>query len=216
MTATPYLLSVNVGEIREVIWNGEIITTGIYKSATLGKMKVEGVKIDGDHQADPKNHGGEYQAIYGYPHEHYEFWKKRYPQLEFHTGMFGENLTTTGILENDLYVGDRLCIGDVELIAVLPRSPCYKLGIKFGDQGIIKQMEEAENVGYYCKIAKEGEIETGQDIELVRNDDPLLTIVDVFRIKRNKASKEMLEKAVVEPHLPDQLKQRVQMYLNGL
>src|SRR5882762_8273563 len=125
------ILSVNVGLPREVTWQGKVVTTGIFKEPIKGPVMLRTLNLDGDRQADLSVHGGASKAVYAYPSEHYEFWKKELPDMALPYGMFGENFTTQGMLEDDINVGDRFSVGEAELMATEPRLPCYKLGIKF-------------------------------------------------------------------------------------
>ncbi|MHA2503872.1 MAG: MOSC domain-containing protein, partial [Candidatus Kariarchaeaceae archaeon] len=112
------VVSINVSEIKDVKWKGEIVRTGIFKDPTQGPVEIKGVNIIGDDQADRKAHGGLDKAIYSYAAEHYPYFRERFPDLKWQNGMFGENLTTTGIFEDETYVGDIFEIGSVQLIAV--------------------------------------------------------------------------------------------------
>ncbi len=121
------LFSVNVGLPREIQWRGKIATTGIFKEPVAGRVKVHRLNLEGDRQADLSVHGGLNKAVYAYPAEHYEFWKKELPGRELPWGIFGENFTVTGSLENEVQIGDRLRIGTAEFMVTQPRMPCYKL-----------------------------------------------------------------------------------------
>src|SRR5712672_49034 len=101
------MISLNVGLPREVIWHGRSVTTGIYKEPVAGRVALRKLNLDGDRQADLTVHGGEYKAVYCYPVEHYEYWKKEWPGRELPMGMFGENFTVQGLFENDVHLGDR-------------------------------------------------------------------------------------------------------------
>src|SRR6266481_4082856 len=105
------VVSVNVGLPREVSWKGTQVSTGIFKSPVAGSVEVKTLNLRGDRQADLTVHGGEYKAIYGYPSEHYPFWRGELPQADLSWGAFGENLTTEGLLEGELYIGDRVRVG---------------------------------------------------------------------------------------------------------
>jgi MOSC domain-containing protein YiiM len=105
--------------------------------------------LDGDQQADLTVHGGEYKAVYCYPMEHYAYWKKELPGRELPMGMFGENLTTEGMLENEVHLGDRFLIGSAEVIVTQPRLPCYKLGVRFGADDMVKRFLASTRTGFY-------------------------------------------------------------------
>jgi MOSC domain-containing protein YiiM len=176
------LISLNVGLPRIVEYNGEPVATGIFKEPVQGSVKVRTLNLDGDAQADLSVHGGVSKAVYSYPFEHYEYWKKELPEMELPYGMFGENFTTEGLLEDGVNVGDRFRIGGAELRATEPRLPCYKLGIKFGRADIIKKFLQSRRTGFYFAVLKEGEVEAGDAIEVMERDMNKITISDITRL----------------------------------
>ncbi|HET8910004.1 MAG TPA: MOSC domain-containing protein, partial [Ktedonobacteraceae bacterium] len=133
------VISVNVGQPREVIWKGRTVSTGIFKEPVEGRIKVGRLNLDGDRQADLTVHGGPEKAIYVYPAEHYSYWRQEFPEMELPWGMFGENLTLEGLLEKDAHVGDQFQLGSAKVMVVQPRLPCYKLGLKFKRDDILKR-----------------------------------------------------------------------------
>jgi MOSC domain-containing protein YiiM len=140
------LVSVNVGLPRDVISKGRIVTTGIFKDPVEGPVRLRTLNLDGDRQADLKVHGGVHKAVYAYPAEHYDYWRRELPGVELPWGMFGENLTTEGLLEREINIGDQFRIGSAELVASQPRLPCYKLAVKFGRDDIIAFLKAGEPV----------------------------------------------------------------------
>src|SRR5438270_6633331 len=101
------ILSVNVGIPREVIFSEEVVSTGIFKEPVKGRVKLRRLNLDGDKQADLTVHGGEDKAVYAYPWEHYEYWQMQLPDTIFSYGMFGENFTTEGLMEDAVNIGDQ-------------------------------------------------------------------------------------------------------------
>ena len=176
------LISLNVGLPRIVESNGEPVVTGIFKQPVQGPVMLRTLNLDGDRQADLTVHGGVSKAVYGYPVEHYEFWKRELPEMELPYGTFGENFTTEGLLEDTLNIGDRFRLGDAELIVTEPRMPCYKLGIKFGRADIIRRFLQSRRTGFYFAVAKEGAVEAGDEIELLSRDGNDVTIADITRL----------------------------------
>ena len=163
--------------------------------------------MDGDGQADLTVHGGEDKAVYVYPTEHYKFWKDTYPQKEFTFGVFGENLSTTGLLETEVAIGDQYRIGSAEFMVTSPRMPCYKLGIKMEDPSFIKAFLKANHSGFYLRVLKEGVIEALQDIEKIKGDGHGLTVAEVAKLYAlDRENLALLEKAVAAPNLPDDWK----------
>ena len=201
------LISVNVGMPREVRWKGRIVTTGIYKEPVSGRIVVRRLNLDGDAQADLSVHGGPDKAVYLYPVEHYPFWRREFPDMELPLGMFGENLTTEGVLEDAVNIGDRFRIGSAELIAVQPRMPCYKLGIRFGRNDIIKRFMASGRSGIYFAVLTEGEIGAGDSIEVISRDERRVTIFDIVRLIRNdRDDVHTMRRAVQVEALPENLR----------
>src|SRR6185295_7629483 len=158
------IISLNVGLPRIVEFNGEPVTTGIFKEPVSGPVMLRTLNFDGDRQADLKVHGGWSKAVYAYPVEHYEFWKRELPEMNLPYGMFGENLTTEGLSEQ-VNVGDRFRVGEAEVMVTEPRLPCYKLGIKFGRSDIIRRFLQSRRTGFYFAVTKEGMVTTGDAFE---------------------------------------------------
>lgn len=208
------IVSLNISQIKHVEWKGRIITTGIFKKPSEKILEVKGVNIVGDEQADKSVHGGINKAIYAYPMEHYSFWRNLYPDMKLPYGIFGENLSLQGLLESEVFVGDRIQIGTTELIAVQPRMPCYKLGIRFGTQSIIKKFYQSDFPGIYFKIAKEGKLQVGDPIKILKKDPLQVSIKNIFDIIRGQASTSQFEKAIQLEHLPSNLKTQIQDAIN--
>jgi MOSC domain-containing protein YiiM len=198
------LIAVNVGLPREVDWDGGSVTTGIFKKPVAGPIRVQRLNLVGDKQADLSVHGGPYKAVYAYPAEHYAFWRRELADDEFPWGMFGENLTTEGLHENAVNIGDRYRIGTAELIVTQPRVPCYKLGIRFGRPEMVKRFLNSLRSGFYFSVAQEGEIDTGDRIELVARDKNSLTVADIIRVYAlEKNDRDTLKRAVQLEALPE-------------
>ena len=191
------LISVNVGLPREVVSDGSTVLTGIFKQPVPGTVRVESLNLVGDRQADLSAHGGPYKAVYAYPSEHYAYWRRELAEDELHWGMFGENLTTEGLHEGSVQIGDRYRIGTAELIVSQPRKPCYKLGIRFGRPEIIKLFLNSGRSGFYFTVAQEGKLTAGDSIELIGREAHSLTIAEINRLYSfEKDNREMLERAV--------------------
>ena len=161
------LISVNVGLPREVIWKGKTVTTGIFKEPVKGRVMLRALNLDGDRQADLSVHGGPDKAVYAYPAEHYDYWRRELPGKELPWGMFGENFTTEGLREEDIHVGDRFRIGTAELTVTQPRLPCYKLGVKFQSEDMVKHFLGSGRTGFYFSVFREGEVGAGDRIEVI-------------------------------------------------
>lgn len=146
---TMQLLSVNVGQPRTMRWKGILVTTGIFKEPVAGRVALRRHNLKGDTQADLSVHGGVTKAVYLYPAEHYDFWRRELPDMELPYGMFGENFTTQGIFENEMNIGDRLAIGTAIVRVTEPRLPCYKLALRFGRDDILKRFLASMRTGLY-------------------------------------------------------------------
>jgi len=177
------LLSVSVGLPREVEWNHEVVLTSIFKEPVAGRVRVSRLGLQGDQQSDLEVHGGIEKAVYAYPSEHYAFWRKELPGMELSPGGFGENLTTEGLLESTLHIGDRVRIGSAELVVTEPRMPCYKLAIRFGRADIVKRFMRSGRTGFYFAVAKEGEVGAGDSIELIGADQHRISVAAVAAAK---------------------------------
>jgi len=211
------LVSVNVGLPREVIWKGKTVTTGIFKEPVEGRVKVRFLNLDEDRQADLTVHGGLDKAIYVYPVEHYEYWRGELPEMELPWGMFGENLTTVGLLEDSVNIGDRFRIGTAEVMVTQPRMPCYKLGIKFGRANMVKQFLDSRLTGFYFSVLQDGEVGVGDAMELISRDENNVTVADITRLYvRQSDDLQMLQRAAQVKALPDGWRNYFQQQINKL
>lgn len=198
------IISLNVGLPRLVMRNDEPVSTGIFKEPVSGRVKLRTLNLDGDRQADLSVHGGPFKAVYLYPSEHYEFWRKELPEMELPFGMFGENFTTTGLFETDLHVGDKFAIGTAEVMITQPRMPCYKLGIRFGRTDIIKRFLVSERTGFYVSVLKEGEVGAGDEFTMLERNKSGVTIVEVTRLySSDRENVELLRRAIATEALPN-------------
>lgn len=196
------LISINVGRPRLVPSKGEVVSTGIYKNPVSGPVHVARLNLDGDRQADLTVHGGVNKAVYAYPVEHYEFWRERYPDFPWQWGPFGENLTTEGLLENSLHIGDQVAIGSVLLTVTQPRTPCFKLAIKFETNRILKQFLESGRSGFYFSVAQEGDLEAGDDIRVIPSGADQITIAEANQLMIAKSvPSELLQRALSSANL---------------
>lgn len=177
---TGRVVAVNVGLPREVLWNGHTVVTGIFKQPLEGRVRLRRLGLEGDRQADLAVHGGLQKAIYAYLSEHYEYWRRELGRASLPWGMFGENLTTRGLLEGEVRLGDEFRVGEAAVIVTQPRFPCYKLGIKFGTMEMVGRFQRSRRSGFYLSVLKEGEIGAGDNIELVRRNNSSPTISEVF------------------------------------
>ena len=213
------ILSVNVGLPRKVSFNGQIITTAIFKDPVKGPIMLRRLNLDGDKQADLTVHGGVDKAVYSYPAEHYDYWRKQFPNMDLIWGMFGENFTTEGLMEDTVNIGDQLQIGSAKLVATQPRMPCYKLGVRFGRMEIIRRFLASGRPGIYFRVLIEGEVQTGDKIEIIRRDKNNVTVKDIVRlyITRDHVDNiETMKRAIKISALPEGWKYEFQQNIEQL
>ena len=176
------LISVNVGLPREVAWHDTRVTTGIFKQAVSGRVALRKLNLDGDRQADLRVHGGELKAVYCYPVEHYAYWKKELPGRDLPFGVFGENFTTEGLLEDSVHLGDRFAVGSAEVVVTQPRLPCYKLGVRFQSDEMVKRFLAAARTGFYLAVTLEGEVGAGDEIKPLSRDPSAVPVSEITRL----------------------------------
>jgi MOSC domain-containing protein YiiM len=173
------LRSVNVGTPRTVQWYGRSVTSAIWKSPVEGRVRVEGVHVAGDAQADLRVHGGTHKAVYAYAVEDYEWWAAELG-TPLAPATFGENLTTAGLVLDRCVVGERWRVGGALLEVSEPRMPCFKLGIRMGDASFVDRFEDARRPGTYLRIVQPGDVGTGDAISVVHRPDHGLTIGELM------------------------------------
>jgi MOSC domain-containing protein YiiM len=189
------VISVNTGRPRDIRVNGDVVRTSIWKSPREGRVRAIGFNLEGDEQSDLSVHGGRYKAVYIYPSEHYAFWRHELPGMELPWGVFGENLTTEGLLETDVCIGDRLRIGSAEFQVTQPRQPCYKLGIRFGREDMLKRFVASGRSGFYVSIVTEGDVGSGDGILLSRRENSM-SVAEIFSLKMGtRAARHALARA---------------------
>jgi MOSC domain-containing protein YiiM len=196
-----HIASVNVGAARTVEWAGRHVTTAIWKRPVVGAVRVAGVNLAGDDQADRRVHGGADKAVYAYAAEDYEWWKGDLG-TGLAAGTFGENLTTVGIALQRCVVGQRWRVGSTVLEVAQPRMPCFKLGIRMGDAHFVERFEEARRWGAYLRIIGEGAITAGDAVVLEAEPDHGLTIGDIGAAFRESPS-ELLHRIATIADVPE-------------
>lgn len=202
------MVSIQVGRPREVEWRGKHVRTSIFKDPVAGPVLVHKLNLAGDEQSDLSVHGGVDKAIYAYPCEHYSFWRNQLPDSNLLWGVFGENFTTEGLLEDQVHVGDRLRAGSAEFIVTQPRMPCFKLGIRFDRPDMVKRFLQSKRTGFYLAVLQEGEVAAGDSIEFTERQEGALTITDIVNLYTvDSENQELLRRATVQPALPDAWKE---------
>ncbi|HZS09118.1 MAG TPA: MOSC domain-containing protein [Blastocatellia bacterium] len=216
-TTVMELISLNVGLPRAVQWKGRTVTTGIFKGPVAGRVMMRRYNLDGDRQADLSVHGGAEKAVYVYPAGHYDYWRGELPEIEFTPGIFGENLTITGLKEDTVSIGDRFRIGRAEVVVTQPRQPCYKLGLRFGRDDIIRRFLESGRSGFYLAVLKEGETGAGDAVELIHRDPDNFTVADFNEVFLNeRANLKKLRRAAGVAALPARWRSWMQKRIHEL
>lgn len=204
------LHAVSVGLPRTTTWKNRTVTTGIFKSPVAGDVQVRRLNLDGDRQADLAVHGGEDKAVYAYPLEHYAAWREAMPGVEFTPSAFGENLTTEGLLEAEVEIGDRFRIGTAEFEAAQPRMPCYKLGIRFGRDDIVRRFVQMRAPGIYLRVRREGVLRAGAEITALERSGSGLTVREVFDLLLSRPIAPALRERVMRAKaLPSHLREHL-------
>ena len=187
------------------------MTTGIYKEPVTGRVALRKLNLDGDRQADLSVHGGADKAVYCYPVAHYDSWKAELPGRDLPFGIFGENFTIDGLSEDSIHVGDRLAIGSAEVVVTQPRLPCYKLGVRFESDDMVKCFLSSRRTGFYVAVAREGEVGAGDEIRLVARDPNSVPLPWIFRLYVTKTFSAddiaSAQRAVAVPTLPESWKE---------
>lgn len=214
------IISLNAGLPRQVTWHGRTVTTGIYKEPVKGRIALRKLNLDGDGQADLTVHGGRDKAVYCYPLVHYDYWKKALPERDVPTAIFGENFTTDGLLEDSVHLGDRFSVGTAEVVVTQPRLPCYKLGVRFGDDYMVKRFLASGRTGFYFRVAREGEVGAGDEIKVIAREPsavPVSEITRLYVLKRFGADDvSSLQRALRVTTLPDSWKEYFQERLDRM
>jgi MOSC domain-containing protein YiiM len=232
------VISLNVGLPREVTWHGINVTTGIFKQPVEGRVALRKLNLAGDRQADLTVHGGKDKAVYCYPLSHYDFWKNELPGRQLPMGMFGENFTIDirksdsefhensggppkpgfGLSgdspEDTIHIGDRFSVGTAEVVVTQPRLPCYKLGIKFQMDDMVKRFLASRRTGFYLAVTREGEVSAGDELESIarsqQDEDSATPISEITRLyiakHYSEADARSLQRALQVPALPESWK----------
>ncbi|KAA5824555.1 MOSC domain-containing protein [Algibacter amylolyticus] len=206
------IIATNIAKPTTIIWNGKEVVTGIYKTPTNQPIFLGTTDVKGDEVTDRKHHGGEFKACYLFSEDHYEYWKNLYPNLDWSYGMLGENLTVSGLNEKEIHIGDIYKLGGALIQITQPREPCFKLGVKFGNQNILKQFINHGFPGTYIRVLEAGSVKAGDTFELIDKAKNSLTTHQFFNLlyskEKNKAHIEcILTNDAIPKRKRDKLKQ---------
>lgn len=213
------LVSVNTGLPREIMWHGVKVTTAIFKHPTSARLALRKLNLDGDRQADLTVHGGEHKAVYCYPLTHYDYWRTQLPGRQLPLGIFGENFTIDDFDEESVCVGDRWSVGSAEVTVTQPRLPCYKLGVRFQRDDMVRRFLASRRTGFYLTVEREGEVGAGDEITLSSREARAVPVSEITRLyvakSYNDADLASIERALHLAALPESWKshfrERIQM-----
>jgi MOSC domain-containing protein YiiM len=208
------VISTNIGNPTTITWNGKVEQTGIFKYPTSEALFLGKTDVEKDTVIDRTNHAGINKACYLFSADQYPHWKKLYPQLDWDWGMFGENLTVTGLNEAEIRIGDIYEIGSAMVQVSQPREPCYKLGIRFGTQDIIRQFIEHGFPGTYVRVLEAGKVAVNDELILAERSENKLTVKQFYELLYvKKKDLEIVKLAISNPSLPEYKKARLKKYL---
>jgi MOSC domain-containing protein YiiM len=187
------------------------VSTSIFKEPVTGRVALRKLNLDGDRQADLTVHGGEFKAVYCYPLVHYDFWKTQLPGKDLPLAVFGENFTIDSFAEDSIHLGDQFSVGSAQVVVTQPRLPCYKLGIRFQADDMVKRFLASARTGFYLAVTREGEVGAGDEMKLVARDPNAVPVSEITRLyiaKRFSATDVIsLQKALQVEVLPESWKE---------
>ena len=208
------ILSSNIAKPTTIIWRGQQVQTGIYKTPTTQPIYLGKEDVKGDTVSDRQVHGGEYKACYIFSAEQYPYWQNLYPDLDWDFGMLGENLTVSGLNEKHISIGDIYKVGKALVQVTQPREPCYKFGVKFGTQTVLKQFIEHGYPGTYLRVLKEGYVAKGDEFILVEIAQKSLTVHQFFSLLYSKTiDQALLKLAINNEALPQSKRDKLKALL---
>jgi MOSC domain-containing protein YiiM len=208
------VLSANIAQPTTIQWRGQEVLTGIYKYAVDTPIFLNSEDVDNDHVLDRRYHGGIDKACYMYSAEHYPFWKTKYPELKWEWGMFGENLTVSGMNESEIRIGDRFQIGGAVVQVSQPRQPCFKLGVRFGDQNMVDTFWNSPFPGVYVRVLQPGNVAKGDRFTLLESNPDSLSVRQLFSVFRsNRTDIDLIKNAIDEPFLAESCRKDIQKLL---
>lgn len=210
------VISTNLSNPTTIIWNQKEELTGMYKIPTFEGITLKKEYVISDYVEDLCNHGGIDKACYIFSSDHYSHWKNLYPSLIWNWGMFGENITVSGLDESTIFIGDIYKIGTSVIQVSQPRQPCYKLGIRFENQLILKQFIQFGFPGIYVRILEEGSVKAGDKLELIQRYDESITICEAFQLIYSGSKpelKSLLIKTIHNPHIAASFKRQIERFI---
>jgi MOSC domain-containing protein YiiM len=203
------VISTNISQPRLIQIGSEKMYTGMYKYP-VADIFLESDDVKNDVVVDRKYHGGPDMACYIFGQNHYAYFQKMYPDADWETGMFGENITLETLDESQMNVGDVYQIGEAKVQIAQPRIPCSKLGYRLGNPNAIRSFAEANYPGVYVRVLKSGKVKVGDEMRLVQSCSASLSIVELYRILIQKsASREQFQRVIDHPEVPVSIKEKL-------
>lgn len=204
------VVSTNIAQPTIIEWNGEQVETGIYKKPTSYPIFLGKTDVENDAVIDRRYHGGEHKACYFYAANHYAHFKELYPDLDWEYGMFGENITIDHFEETNIRIGDTFQLGEAIVQVSEPRQPCFKLGVRFENQKILKDFIQSSYSGFYVRVLQEGFVKVGDELKLLKRNANDISVEDVFSLLSYNKNNELLKQAILEePLLSDVYKSSI-------
>lgn len=209
------IVSTNTGKPVKIRWKDEDRITGIYKTPLPNGIYLNPEGVEGDTIGNPKVHGGALKAAYLYSEDLYSYWKSRYPSLNWEFGMFGENLTVKGLDESQLFIGSLYRIGEVIVRITTPREPCFKLGLRFEDQGIIDAFIKRGRPGTYISVIESGFVRKGDSMVLLEMPEDRLSISDFFALLySSEKDQDLIGLALQHPWISEEKQKQFKRWLS--
>lgn len=205
------VVSVNRGEAITVNYQGTEVKTGIFKYPVDEPIYLGETDVVNDSVVDRRFHGGLEKAVYSYSLDHYPFWKELFPDLEWDNGMFGENLTIEGLDESKMFIGSVYQVGNAQIQVCQPRQPCFKLGIRFKTQSVLRPFVNELKSGVYFRVLKPGSAKSGDELELLKGEPNSPSISEVYQLMYHKQPNcdQLVRKIVDCQFLPSNIRAKV-------
>lgn len=197
---------------------------GVYsayvKKPTADKVYLDWNGLEGDQQADKKHHGGSDKALFHYCNDHYEAWRKMRPELSAYfncLGAFGENLSSSVLNEENVFIGDKFKIGGAIIQVTQGRQPCWKLGYFFGDDTMVRSVIDSGKAGWYYRVLERGKIARDCRIEIIDRDSAAVSVRQAFDvIVARKIDVRVLRRLVESPALSNSWALKAQKLINRI
>lgn len=207
------IVATNIGRPTTVEWQGKPTTTGIFKYPVDSPLDLDLEHVAGDHVHDRRVHGGIHKACYLFATEQYPHWQEKYPLLHWQWGMFGENLSVRGLDEQKLNIGSIYRLGTALVQITQPREPCFKLGIRFGDQKILGEFIAHGYPGTYVRVLEKGRVAQGDSMELVEESvNPLTTYQFFGLLFARKKDPQLLQWAMENPGISPSKREKLKKW----